>query len=156
MDNSAVSFEARAKCYRCYRPKSSCMCEHAYPVDTKTKFVILMHPKEFKKIKNRTGHLTHLSLTNSELYIGIDFSDHARVNALTDDPTNHCVLLYPLSNSKVLNEGSIAQTNKRTVIFILDATWDCSKKMLRVRYVKRKERKRGQFLHQELALKDTE
>ncbi len=91
-----------------------------------------MHPKEFRKIKNGTGHLTHLSLENSELYIDIDFSDHKRVNEIIDDPTNSCYLLYPSKKSILLNKNSIAQEGQNGVIFILDATWDCSKKMLRL------------------------
>ena len=91
-----------------------------------------MHPKEFRKIKNGTGHLTHLSLENSELYIDIDFSEHKRVNELINDPANSCYLLYPSEKSILLNENSIAQEEKKRVIFILDATWDCSKKMLRL------------------------
>jgi len=91
-----------------------------------------MHPKEFKKIKNGTGHLTHLSLPNSELYIDVDFSDHRRVNELIDDPNNNCYLLYPSKKSLLLNETSVVDAKKSTVIFILDATWDISKKMLRL------------------------
>ncbi len=91
-----------------------------------------MHPKEFKKIKNGTGHLTHLSLNNSELHIDIDFSRHRRINELIDDPSNNCYLLYPSKKSILLNENSIIDDEKETVVFILDATWDISKKMLRM------------------------
>jgi DTW domain-containing protein YfiP len=91
-----------------------------------------MHPKEFRKIKNGTGHLTHLSLPNSELYIDIDFSTHKRVNELIDDDMNNCYLLYPSEKSIPLNSHSIGESGKTTVVFILDATWDCSKKMLRL------------------------
>ncbi len=108
------------------------MCPYVRPVETKTKFVILMHPKEFRKIKNGTGHLTHLSLPNSELYIDIDFTLHRRVNELIDDEMNNCYLLYPSNKSIALNRNSIGTPEKTTVIFILDATWDCSKKMLRL------------------------
>ena len=123
--------EERQKCYRCYRPVSSCMCPHVRPIKTRTKFVILMHPKEYKKIKNGTGHLTRLSLKNSELHIGIDFSLHRRVNELINDPGNSCFVLYPSKKSEPLNSGGIAKAGKDTVIFVLDATWDCSRKMLR-------------------------
>ncbi len=108
------------------------MCKHIEPVATRTKFVILMHPKEYKKIKNGTGHFTHLSLANSELYVGLDFSAHTRVNALIDDPENRCYVLYPSAKSISLNDTPLTQENKTNVIFIIDATWDCSKKMLRV------------------------
>lgn len=124
--------EARSACYRCYRPASSCMCPHVRAVKTRTKFIILMHPKEFRKIKNGTGHLTRLSLKNSELHIGIDFSGYRRVNELISDPANSCFLLYPSKKSVALNADSIAKEGKNTVIFLLDATWDCSKKMLRL------------------------
>mgnify|MGYP001544593586 FL=1 len=40
---------------------------------TATRFVFLMHPKEFKQEKAATGRLTHLCLPNSELHVGIGF-----------------------------------------------------------------------------------
>ena len=48
----------REVCYQCYRPKSSCMCKYVKSIKTNTKFIILMHPKEFQKTKNGTGILT--------------------------------------------------------------------------------------------------
>lgn len=125
-------YEGREKCYRCYRPISSCMCQHVKPIMTHTKFVILMHPKEFKKTKNGTGRLTHLSLPNSELYIDIDFSEHAAINSLIDDPKNLCYLLYPGKNTLDLTHHKIETEGKNIVIFILDSTWPCSVKMLRL------------------------
>ena len=62
---------------------------------TRTKFVILMHPYEFKRIKANTGRLTHLCLADSELHIGDTFDQHEAVQALINDPKNHPVLLYP-------------------------------------------------------------
>lgn len=126
------SLEARDTCYHCYRPKSSCMCEQVRPIETKTKFIILMHPKEFRKIKNGTGHLTHLSLPNSERYVGIDFSDHPRIKALIESEETACYLLYPSDKSIPLEHHRVDATGKTPVIFILDATWDCSRKMLRL------------------------
>lgn len=108
------------------------MCRYVKPIATQTKFVILMHPKEFKKTKNGTGRLTHLSLPNSELYIDEDFSFHSAVNALIHDPNNLCYVLYPGKNSLNLNSQKIETHNKQIVIFIIDSTWSCSVKMLRV------------------------
>ena len=107
------------------------MCGQVRAVDTQTKFIILMHPKEFKKIKNGSGHLSHLSLNNSELYIGIDFTEHKAIKALLDDKNNRCFLLYPDEKSIKLNEQKIVEDKKQTVIFILDATWSCALKMIR-------------------------
>ena len=52
-----------------------------------------MHPKEFKKTKNGTGHFTHLSLPNSELFMGIDFSDNDRINEIIE--SHESFILYP-------------------------------------------------------------
>jgi len=124
--------EGREKCYRCYRPVTSCMCCHVKPIATQAKFVILMHPKEFKKTKNGTGRLTHLSLPNSELYIDVDFSEHSAINALIDNRDNLCYVLYPGEKRINLNTQKIDAQGKQIVIFIIDSTWACSVKMLRV------------------------
>ena len=106
------------------------MCEYINPIDTKTKFVILMHPKEYKKTKNGTGHFTNKSLKNSEIFIGIDFTNHKRINEIINSEKNECFILYPGEKSIKLNEQSI-KTKKSIVLFIIDSTWACSKKMLR-------------------------
>ena len=122
----------REKCYSCYRPKSSCMCKHINSLDTNTRFVILMHPKEFKKVKNGTGHLTHLSLTNSKLFIGVDFTNHKEINDIIS--TCQSYILYPskdaLNISKINIDKSL-NVKKDMAIFIIDSTWSCSFKMLK-------------------------
>ncbi len=62
---------------------------------TRTRFVFLMHPKEFKHEKAGTGRLTHLCLPNSEIHMGKSFDGNEDVQALIDDPKNFPVLLYP-------------------------------------------------------------
>jgi DTW domain-containing protein YfiP len=108
------------------------MCGEVEAIPTRTKFVILMHPKELKKTKNGTGRLTHLALPNSELHVGIDFSAHSRINTLIDDPRNDCYILYPGVSSISLNSRPIHTEGKETVIFLIDSTWACSRKMLRL------------------------
>ncbi len=126
-----MSTNPRSICYHCYRPKTSCMCAYITPIKTNTRFVILMHPKEFRKTKNGTGHFTNLSLTNCELHIGIDFSKNDAINAILNDKKNNCFVLYPSKNSINLNEEKIGNSDKQTVIFLIDATWPCSRAMLR-------------------------
>jgi DTW domain-containing protein YfiP len=124
--------ENREICYKCYRPKSSCICEFIVnPIKTQTKFVILMHPKEFRKTKNGTGHMTNNSLDNCELHVGIDFTNHKRVNELLNDKNYESYVLYPDINSIKLNTQKLP-SNKKPLIFIIDSTWPCSKKMLRL------------------------
>ena len=121
-------FGDRQKCYKCYRPKSSCLCAEINSFDTKTKFIILMHPKEFKKVKNGTGHLTHLSLYNSELFVGIDFTNHKKINEIIE--THESYVLYPSKDALNLSSNK-PNNDKNMAIFIIDSTWSCSMKMLR-------------------------
>ncbi|MDI1251033.1 MAG: DTW domain-containing protein [Lacunisphaera sp.] len=139
-------------CYKCFWPQSLCWCGSITPMPTRTKFVILMHPYEFKRIKANTGRLTHLCLADSELHVGIGFDDHAAVQALINDPRNYPVLLYPsrdaldLSVAGSVERGAGSQTDssgsqlttlrfqlesRRLVVFLLDATWRLVRPMLR-------------------------
>ena len=117
----------REKCYECFRPKSSCMCKHFEHIDTRTKFVILMHPKEFKKVKNNTGHFTHKSLSNSKLFIGVDFSEHKRINEII--ATHNSYILFPSKNAVNLTDKAPEFSSKPLAIFLIDSTWACTKKM---------------------------
>lgn len=102
------------------------MCGFVHSVETDTKFVILMHPKEFKKVKNGSGHLTHLSLKNSSLYVGIDFSDHKAINEIID--THESYILYPSKDAINLSDTKL-MAKKNIVIFIIDSTWSCANKI---------------------------
>ena len=92
-----------------------------------------MHPKEFKQEKAGTGRLTALSLAGSVIEMGIGFDHNAVVNRLIDDPANYPVLLYPSTDSMNVSEGGLrpdALGGRQLVVFLLDATWACAKKML--------------------------
>lgn len=130
MNKCESNIKQREFCYSCYRPKTSCMCKYIKKIDTKTKFIILMHPKEFRKTKNGTGQFTKNSLTNSELFIGIDFSNHPKINEIIEDKRNDCYLLYPSETSLNLSKEKMT-TDKKLVVFIVDSTWACSKKMIK-------------------------
>lgn len=134
----------RVTCYRCFWPKSLCWCESITPMETRTRFVFLMHPKEFKQEKAATGRLTHLCLARSEVHMGVEFDQHEQVQALIRDPQNLPVLLYPGREAINLSDfdaptahasfaALAAGLQQRTlVVFLLDATWALGRKMLRV------------------------
>lgn len=94
-----------------------------------------MHPKEYKKQKNGTGFMTQLQLLNSEIIVGVDFSHNDRVNALLGAHPN-AFLLYPgkdnfnLSSRKPQEIQTFLGTHP--LIFILDGTWPCARKMLKL------------------------
>ena len=96
---------SREMCYRCFWPKALCWCASITPIATRTKFVFLMHPYEFKHVKAATGRLTHLCLSDSAIHMGVGFDDHETVQALIRDPNNFPVLLYPTKGARDLSKG---------------------------------------------------
>lgn len=126
---------SRLTCYRCFWPEALCWCGSITPMPTRTKFVFLMHPKEFKREKAGTGRLTHLCLPSSEIHMGIEFDTHPAVQDLLRDPVNYPVLLYPGPTARNLSQGELAPAElggRRLVVILLDATWSCARKMLRL------------------------
>ncbi len=118
------------------RPSGSCICKHINSFETKTRFIILMHPKEYKKEKNGTGHMTKLQLENSEIIVGIDFTEDKRVNKILTENRDSSFLLYPGKenfNLSIRNsEEIISFLGASPTIFILDGTWPCARKMLKL------------------------
>jgi DTW domain-containing protein len=126
---------SREMCYRCFWPKALCWCPSLLPIETRTRFIFLMHPKEFKEEKAGTGRLTQLSLPNSELHMGKGFDEHPLVQALLADPRNFPVLLYPGATAHNLSNRALPAADlggRRLVVFLLDATWSGARKMLRL------------------------
>ena len=104
-------------------------------METRTKIVFLMHPKEFKKEKANTGRLTHLCLPHSVIHMGIAFDAHDEVQALINDPLNFTVLLYPGLEARNLSTGALTPAElgaRRLVVLLLDSTWGGARKMLRL------------------------
>jgi DTW domain-containing protein YfiP len=89
-----------------------------------------MHPKEFKKVKNNTGFFTHQSLSNSELFIGIDFTNNSRINEIIE--THESFILFPSKDAINLtkqNPERLFTNSKSMAIFLMDSTWACTNKM---------------------------
>lgn len=95
-----------------------------------------MHPKEYKKEKNGTGHMTKLQLENSEIIVGVDFTKNKRVNEILNDKSSSTFLLYPGEESFNLSvrdsSEMVSFLGDNAHIFILDATWACARKMLKL------------------------
>lgn len=111
-----------------------CWCGTIAPMATRTKFVFLMHPHEFKHAKAATGRLTHLCLADSEIHMGTGFDGHEAVQNLISDPANYPVLLYPTRDSRDLSKGELTAGDfgaKRLVVFLLDATWRLARQLWR-------------------------
>jgi DTW domain-containing protein YfiP len=138
LGEGAATFKRERTCYRCFWLEEFCRCPLIKPFDTDTRFVILMHPMEAKKEKLGTGRITRATLKNSEIVVGLDFTRHPEVNALIADPGNLCMVMYPGERSLNLSGDDVTpllrekQAGRRLVVFLIDGTWPCAKKMMRL------------------------
>lgn len=100
--------------------------------DPGVKFVFLMHPKEYKKQRTGTGRLAKNSLFDSEILVGLDFTENRRLKELLNDPAYYPVLLYPGEDSWTSEKpGFVQAVGKRKILaIVIDATWFCSRKVL--------------------------
>lgn len=127
----------RRLCLNCRQPDFRCYCAHLKPFDPEIKFVILIHPLEMKR-QIATGRMTHLSLKNSELILGYDYSQNERVTEIVNDPAYHSVVLYPGPSSVNMTSllpaerEDIFPKQKKLVIFVIDGTWNTARKTIRL------------------------
>ncbi len=128
-------------CPKCFRPAKTCYCKYIQPVKTGVKFVFLMHPKEAYKQRTGTGRLSQLTLVDSEIIVGVDFTRNNRVNALINNPAYIPMLLYPGDDAFTAESfANYARTNgvledglnRQLLVFVVDSTWFFAKKMLRL------------------------
>ncbi len=130
---------SREYCPRCRRPRAACLCPAEPPMATRSRIVLLTHPKEYRRQKTGTGRLAVLNLANCEIRPGIAFDGDPRVRELREDPANRCFLLYPGPAAIVPDEaGAVGlglagsgTAEGRIVVFLIDSTWACSRSVLR-------------------------
>lgn len=120
------------RCYKCFKPISNCLCKYTKELDTKIKFIFLMHPKEFRRQRTGTGNLAHICLKDSEIIVGLDFEKNERLQSLLKDKKYFPVLMYPSENALNAKSQNFVQSigGKTLLVLILDATWFCAKKMI--------------------------
>src|SRR3954470_6976220 len=116
-----MSRMSRPMCYECFWPKAICRCASIRSMDTRTKFLYLMHPKEFKREKAGTGRLAHLCLANSEIHVGVGFDDHAAVRHLITDSSFFPGAVYPGARAHNLSKGDVIAPDlgKRRLLVLL-------------------------------------
>jgi DTW domain-containing protein len=125
----------REVCLTCRKAKVTCYCARLRPFESDPRFVILAHPREMRRAVG-TGRMLHLSITNSILIDGHDFTGDERVERLLTDPGLHCALLYPgreaLDLSRCSSEEArrFVPSSKKLVLFIVDGTWDLARGMI--------------------------
>ena len=129
----------REYCMRCRRPLAACRCAAEAPMPTRSRIILLTHPKEYRRQKTGTGRLACINLASCEILPGIAFDDHPRVRGFVRDPGNRCFLLYPSPGAidlggapgAALGLGLDGREKRRITVFLIDSTWACSHAVLR-------------------------
>ncbi len=121
-------------CLTCRRRLLTCVCSYLKPFDTDSRFIILMHPMEFKKEKVGTGRFSHLILKNSEIVVDVGFDENRRFKELLEDKDYQTFVLYPGENATNLSKETTSENfgAKRKQFIVIDGTWPCAKKMMKL------------------------
>jgi len=115
----------RAICERCRRPVSVCYCAHLVSLPTRTRVLLLQHPRE-RHVAIGTARLAHLCLPGSELRVGVDFDDDEQVRALAGE--RNAYLLFPGPRAIDLAEARPAGP---ITLVVVDGTWWQARKLIK-------------------------
>jgi DTW domain-containing protein len=120
----------RAICGRCRRPASVCYCAHLVSLETRTRVLLLQHPRE-RKTAIGTARLAHLCLPASELHVGVEFQDDAAVRAAlaaAEAAGRPAHLLFPGPRAVDLAQ---ARLDGPITLVVVDGTWWQARKLLK-------------------------
>ncbi len=117
----------RSVCPGCSRPSVVCLCASIRRVSTRTRVVILQHPRE-SDVRINTARLVELQLERAERHVAVKLSEVPAFNARLNDPAAPAILLYPGPEARDLAE---APPDAPVTLVVLDGTWWQAKKLFR-------------------------
>lgn len=120
--------ESREMCWRCRRPGRVCYCAAVQPIETRTRVVILQHPRE-RDVPINTARIAELSLSNSTLHVGLDFAADRGVLEALGNQAAPAVLLYPSDDAKDL---AIEPPTGPVTLVVIDGTWWQASKLFKL------------------------
>ncbi|HEY6077917.1 MAG TPA: tRNA-uridine aminocarboxypropyltransferase [Polyangiaceae bacterium] len=115
----------RSVCAGCARPAVVCLCASIRRVPTRTRVVILQHPRE-RDVPINTAKLVELQLERAERHVGIKLSELPALRARLSDPAAPAILLYPSEGSRDLAQHPPPGP---VTLCVLDGTWWQAKKL---------------------------
>ncbi|MBS2019796.1 MAG: DTW domain-containing protein [Deltaproteobacteria bacterium] len=121
-------FVPRVVCERCRRPMRVCVCAHMPSLSTKTRVMILQHPRE-RDMAIGTARMASLSLPGSELHIGVTFDASSDVMRAIADPERPAALLWP--GAGAIDVMTSPPSGPITLV-VVDGTWSQAKKLVRM------------------------
>ncbi|MDB4961143.1 MAG: hypothetical protein JWP01_1142 [Myxococcales bacterium] len=117
----------RTVCARCRRPTVVCYCEALPRLDTRTKIVILQHPRE-RDMPIGTARMASLCLPQAKLHVGARWSESAPLAKALADPGYPPILLYPGPGARdILREPPVGPVT----LVVVDGTWSQAKSVVR-------------------------
>lgn len=118
--------EARRKCAACRRPEGWCYCAHVTPTRTRTRVVVLQHPRE-ARVPLGTLRMVQLSLPEAIVRRGVTFSaDPVVQDLIASEPRPY--VLYPGPEARDLAD---LQAEEPLTLIAIDGTWAQARSVLR-------------------------
>src|SRR5512133_2560667 len=117
--------EPRAVCDRCRRPRSVCFCAELAPIPTKTRVLILQHPRE-RDVGIGTARIARLGLANATLRIDVDFSADPVVQAALAG--GNAYVLFPGKDAIAVETAHFAEP---ITLVVVDGTWGQPQKLIK-------------------------
>ena len=124
---SAATPPRRAMCARCERPVSVCYCSALTTIETRSRIVILQHPREHG-MPIGTARMAHLCLPQSSLHVGTRWDESEVLRTACDDPQRPPILLYPGPGARdILREPP----SSPVTLIVVDGTWSQARSVVR-------------------------
>jgi DTW domain-containing protein YfiP len=124
-DLGTPSREPRATCERCRRASSVCVCADIKPVATRTRVLILQHPRE-RDVPIGTARLARIALQNAILRTDVDFSRDPVVRDCL--ARGNAYLLFPGADGI---DVETAHFSSPITLVVVDGTWWQAGKLLK-------------------------
>jgi DTW domain-containing protein YfiP len=118
----------RSVCERCRRPTVVCYCAFIPTLPTRTKIVLLQHPRE-RRMGIGTAHMAHLALPNSILSVAFDFTRDPTIHAILTEPSpSYVAVLFPGPEAR---DVATLPPGQPLTLIVIDGTWSQARSLLR-------------------------
>jgi len=117
----------RAMCPRCERPVSVCYCAALTTLETRSRIVILQHPRE-QGMPIGTAHMATLCLPQASLHVGTAWDESDVLERACGDPERPPIFLYPGPGARdILQEPPPGPVT----LIVVDGTWSQARTLVR-------------------------
>ena len=125
MPSFMLEIVPRSVCSGCSRPSVVCICAALRRISTRTRVVILQHPRE-SDVAINTARLVELQLERAERHVAIKLGEVPALTARLNDASAPPILLYPGPDARDLAEEP---PSGPVTLVVLDGTWWQAKKL---------------------------